>query len=156
MRPKQVRWREHFFHLSPLACAVHHISLPRVHTNENSTHPSPQQSPAPSDARLLLPRHPPLRRISPEKNMKFPKLSNPVKTREDGTKVLGGLTGREWAITMFALVSLWIVQAFLFTALLAAATAVRDGRGLLPRPGREICLYSEPGCTRVNPIDIGS
>lgn len=85
--------------------------------------------------------------------MKLPKLSNPIKKREDGKTVVGGLTGPEWGITIFALCVLWIIQGLIFTGLLSAATAIRDGRGsLFGRPGRELCLFGEPGCTRVNPV----
>lgn len=85
--------------------------------------------------------------------MKLPKFSNLVRKREDGKTAVGGLTGPEWGITIFALCVLWIVQALIFAGLLSAATAVRDARGrLFPRPGREICLFGEPGCARVNPV----
>ncbi len=84
---------------------------------------------------------------------KMPKFRNPVKTRPDGSKEVGGLTAKEWGVTMFALISLWIVMGLVFTGLLSVATAVRDRGSVFNRPGREECLYGEPGCDKVNPLD---
>ena len=65
----------------------------------------------------------------------LPKCSNPIKPRPDGTKELWGLSGREWAVTMFALIALWIVMGLVFGAFMVIAVAIRDRGNLYIRPG---------------------
>jgi len=79
--------------------------------------------------------------------MKMPKFSNPIKTREDGVKIIGGQSAQEWFVSVGVLIILWIIMGCIFAGLMAAAQAVRDRGDLYNRPNAG-CLPGDFGCKR--------
>lgn len=69
---------------------------------------------------------------------------NPIRVREDGTHELMGMSPREWLVSIFALIALWLVMAGVFAGLLAVATAVRDRGDLYTRPGLNVPFPDPP------------
>lgn len=77
----------------------------------------------------------------------MPKFSNPIKTREDGVKIIGGQSATEWIHSVGVLIILWCIMGCIFAGLLAAAQSIRDKGDLYGRPSGG-CLPGDAGCTR--------